>query len=87
MSNKAASITAAPVSIVERYTSCPGQSQNDMCLYHNHRYTVIRVMLHHSRGCHILDYLISHLGRICNRMGLDMLDICIVWHWHSRDGL
>ena len=31
-SNKAASITAAPVNIVERKTSWPGQSQNETCL-------------------------------------------------------
>lgn len=31
-SNKAASITAAPVSIVERKTSWPGQSQKETCL-------------------------------------------------------
>lgn len=31
-SNKAASITAAPVNIVDRKTSWPGQSQKETCL-------------------------------------------------------
>ncbi len=37
--NKAASITAAPVNIVERKTSWPGQSQKETCLINYKNYS------------------------------------------------
>lgn len=33
ISSKAASMTAAPVNIVDKKTSWPGQSQKEICLY------------------------------------------------------